>query len=345
MIMEPNLIESNNEQHVQQEEKMNLNIEEEDEFAHIVPKSEVEFHLKVNKSHYMQNEKVIGFIKLFLLSTHKVSDIIIRLVQDEWFKAEYVEHKAKKVIFETKVSLDEFFTKKASTLNKGEYMFPFNFDIPTISIPHFEYTDQAIEATISSNIVVAFEHDKTFYGICPIKIKSGNKEEKKESVAEAQTAVKKWGIVSAGTTEIKLTSNSPFYKTGDIAEICFGIDNSNGKTTIEKVKLSFFRKITFYKENTDKEIYLIREQKLNKAVTEIKCEAGNSIEGLNYVPIEDSKMFYKPGVTPPKNPTLQPTLDTSLIKCEYYIRATTKAKEFVLSGSKPRCYLPIEIKN
>ena len=160
--MEPNLIESNNKQQVQKEEKMNLNIEEEDEFAHIVPKSEVEFHLKVNKSHYMQNEKVIGFIKLFLLSTHKVSDIIIRLVQDEWFKAEYVEHKAKKVIFETKVSLEEFFTKKTSTLNKGEYMFPFNFDIPSISIPHFEYTDQAIEATISSNIVVAFEHDKTF---------------------------------------------------------------------------------------------------------------------------------------------------------------------------------------
>lgn len=343
--MESSPLQSNDEPQEKKEEKMNLNIEDEDEFAHIVPKSEVEFHLKVNKSHYMQNEKVIGFIKLFLLSTHKVSDIIIRLVQDEWFKAEYIDHKAKKVIFETKISIKEFFTELTTTLDKGEYMFPFNFDIPSASIPHFEYSDQAIEAAISSNIVVAFEHDKTFYGVCPIKIKSGNKEEKKESVAETQTAVKKWGIVSAGTTEIKLTSNSPFYKTGDIAEVCFGIDNSNGKTTIEKVKLSFFRKITFYKENTNKEIYLIREQKLNKAVTEIKCEAGNSIEGLNYVPIEDSKMFYKPGVIPPKNTTLQPTLDTSLIKCEYYIRATTKSKEFVLSGSKPRCLLPIEIKN
>ena len=323
---------------------INLNLDDEDEFAHIVPKEKVEFHLKINKSHYLQNEKVIGFIKLFLQEKSEVSDIIIRLIEEEKYKAEYTNHKEKKVLFETKIDINEFFQKETKTLDKGEYMFPFNFDIPKEATPHFEYIDQAVEAIVSSFIAVTFKHDKTHFGTIALKVKTGDKQEKKESKAEAETSVKKWGIVSAGTTQIKLTSNSPWYKTGDIAEICFGIDNTQGTTTISKVKLSFIRKITFYKENS-KEVYLIREQKLNKAVTEVTCEGGNNIEGLNYVPIEDSKLYYKAGMVPPKNTTLQPTLETKLFKCEYYIRATTKAKEFVLSGSKPKCFLPIEIMN
>ena len=103
-----NLIDDNDEKLVMEDEEEkveeqnkgeNKKNEDADDFPDIVPKEEVEFHIKVNKSHYLQKEKVIGFIKLYLLNEQELPPLLAfeKIEETSYRSASRTEHRASRI--------------------------------------------------------------------------------------------------------------------------------------------------------------------------------------------------------------------------------------------------------
>lgn len=357
------------------------NIKYEDyEFPNYDPKSEIQMFIKLNKSHYLQKEKCIGFVKIYLLNQHRIGDISIKLWQEEKFKVADDEYVNKTMINETIISIKEFSGREDyMTLDKGEFMFPFNFDIPENAVPFFQYNDSALSALIKTEITGTLINEPQITCSHGLKIKTlppdqkepenkgedkkdenninneENKEEsqlKKEAKTDSQaqnlttttrTELTKWAFLKAGSVQLTLTLTNGVFRTGDIAEAKFKVDNSQGSNAIVKVKVSLYKKLTF--KDNDGNVVLIRDQKITGAVNDIDCPPSKTYEGECYLAMEDSMMFYKEEKNKPKNYTLQPNLESKLVKCEYYVKMTAKTDALVQSGVKPRCYLPLRILN
>ena len=217
--------------------------------------SHIEFAINLNKSEYYQNDQIIGFVKLLLREERTITDIKLKFKQREYQKQSHEHFVKEKTINKQIIEVKKYIVEHSNENNPyslgvkltgGVYIFPFSLTIPNTCINTFEYSDDEIKTYVRSYIKFSFSDSSPYYCDYPIIIKTEMPKNDVPSSALSKTNIYKWGMFNSGIVKMRILSNKMIYKIGNIAHVKISIDNTESDIMIISVKLSLYRKFSFF---------------------------------------------------------------------------------------------------
>ena len=236
-------------------------------------------------------------------------------------------------------------------LNKEEYSFPFEEKLPDYLLPSFEFPQNKFRAFLRYTLTakVMLSTDKSISSTVFLNInaipKKGNDLKTRSSINK-----NKWGLINKGLTELKVKYFTQNYKISDKIPVEVEIDNSKSKMKVIECKLKVFRKISFRDKN-DFSVKYFQNDNVIRNVSKINVNKKEK-KKLNFdidLKTIDYKDFNYNGFTNPYKSNnieykdLIPSLDGSIIACEYSIETILKFEHRVKKEERPKINFPIYI--
>ena len=318
--------------------------------------SPIEFAINLNKSEYYQNDQIIGFVKLLLREERTITDIKLKFKQREYWNHPHEHFVKEKTINKQIIEVKKYIVEHSNENNPyslgvkltgGVYIFPFSLTIPNTCINTFEYSDDEIKTYVRSYIKFSFSDSSPYYCDYPIIIKTEMPKNDVPSSALSKTNIYKWGMFNSGIVKMRILSNKMIYKIGNIAHVKISIDNTESDIMIISVKLSLYRKFSFFSAQG---LTLEKKIKINSKIIEVSCKAREKAEIEGKIEVDDCGFLEETMnvINDRKDSVINvsfllPSTTTKVVQCEYYIKATAYAEEVVFKKSRPRCLLPIQV--
>ncbi len=159
--------------------------------------------------------------------------------------------------------------------------------------------------------------------------------------------VRMYGMFSKGNCQIFVQYQTNNWKIGTQVPIAVEINNKDCKLSVTCLRIILTRKVDFYdKAGTCK---FSNQKKLFQADYPINVQSG-AVGNYNYsIPLTDSQLNeynYYEVFNPYKNVNLNimmPSVNSTLIKCDYFIKVTGYFSSMVSYSYRPRVVLPLSL--
>ena len=322
-------------------------------------KSKVNILIHFEKSYFFVGSLIKGNIEINSGSSGFIKDIIIEiLLFEEWNYKEGEKYKIENN--KKKVSTYQIDLNKLNILKKvdednfslpiGITFIPFEFSFSEQNIPCFEFPlpnkrafiRYSFCAMISSQNITGSSNIPIFFLSRPII-----KNNKILSLQVKQT-IKKWKLIGEGNTILKVSIPEDNYKYDSICILNIEIDNTKGKITIKEYKVTLIRTIKYKNLNNEEKhkntTKIVRERvkievkpgRKEDFKYNLKFKEKNVLKKYNYksnanpynIKIEDINFF-------------MPTVEGSIITCDYTIKVCLYFEAFVDKNHRPRVKMPI----
>ena len=308
--------------------------------------------IKLEKDKFYPGELVIGVIECLIPELITINDIKINLINYEGFSQTVKRGKNKHTIKRnnTKIILQNFLNIKEHlklnsiliTLNEGNYVFPFNFILPNIIPPSFNYYFRNGKGYNYYKIIIELDlpyGTKTNINILQekkIDILSYSKKIEKPLFYSQETLVYKWGIINQGKIILSAFYPKNYYIYDENIPITITIDNTSCGMEVALITIQIIRKITFVR-NSWNDLYHYNTIFYKELSPNIK--SGETILLNENLIIKKSDMENNV-ITGETNENL-PCVSIEFIKCEYYIEISLAYDSITFPGSKPKLIIPI----
>ena len=235
-------------------------------------------------------------------------------------------------------------------LSAGYFNFPFKFQLPNYLQPCFEYPlpekRSYLRYSLESKFISPYVQGSTSTYII---IKSRPSVLNSPLSFSSVMNVHKWGLIDQGTTQLKVSYLTNNFRINDNANLKVEINNTRGKLKVSNCEINVVRKVGYRKKQADNNQYLMENIIVNKNY-DVNVEPMNQ-KTYNYT-IElidkDKNIFNYLNVQNPY-PNLidisyaMPTVDGTIIKCDYSINVILHFDSFVTNGYLPKVTLPISL--
>jgi len=235
-------------------------------------------------------------------------------------------------------------------LSSGMFNFPFRFKLPNYLQPCFEfplpnrrgYLRYSLEAKFISPYV---QGCSSIYLIIKARPKVLNSPLSYSSAMN----IHKWGLFDQGTTLLKVSYLTNNFRVNDSVKLKVEINNMRGKLKVTSCEVDVIRKVGFKKKNTDKDQYEM-ETNIYYKLFQVDVAPMNQRTYDFTIELQDKEknnFNYVNVANPYPNIVdisyVMPTVDGSIIKCDYRITVTLYFNSYVTSGYLPKVTLPISI--
>ena len=294
--------------------------------------------------------------KLFMSPDNEVliEDVEFSLnMMENWFCPYESKKNAynNKTLLNFNLNLKQFFPDNKGQfvkLSKIKYNFPFKFTIPNNLNPSFEYPTDKYRVFIRY-ILMAKIQSNDYPGNTSIYILiQGNPINNNPLNEVLSIPMKKWGLFDKGNSKLKVSSPTNNFKFNDIIPININVDNSNSKKKLNKFKIYLIRNLVLKDEISYSDKYINNEKVLRR---EFKSEVKkNEIKDFEFkLPLKElfSKYYtysdYKQPYTNDNRSSIDliPSIYSTIIKCEYFIKVIAYYDEISSKNERPRIILPV----
>ena len=315
-----------------------------------------------DKPYFYVGEFVRGTIEINTNALISISGILIEIILTEHWKLNDSSNDYDKTLTDAKTivtyNLDLKCLAKYKTNNNkyllpyGVTLVPFNFRFSEENNPSFEYPLPGKRDFLRYNFRVNVKSPNisgnSSYYLCLISRPIIQSE--KLLTKSINQHIKKWKIFDKGDTILKISIPENNFKYDSKCDVTIEIDNTNGKVATKEYKIMLIRKTIFKNkmgeikgnditnivservraivEPKKKEIFeynlILKEKEINKKY--------NYLMETNPYDIEMNKInFY------------MPTINGSIISCNYEIKVSVYFNFFVAYDDRPRIIMPIYI--
>ena len=311
-----------------------------------------------NKKYYFKSEIIEGNIILDCLSNITLREITISLyLKEGWIIQETsttkYEEKNNQLLSKFDLGINKYLNDNNEIKNilPGRYVFPFKIELPNYLQPSFEYPmpnrTAFLRYFLESEIISNDMKIKQKYYLL---IKGSSILLKTPKVFSSITNVHKWGMFDGGSTILKVSYKKNNYKIDEIVPLNIEIDNNRGKLKVKECKIRIIRTIEFKRldKNSLEKYPLEKTIYSNVFWSEVLPNSKRSFLFQTELKDKDLIDFNYLGENNPY-PNIKdinillPSIEGSIIKCEYRIQVSLYFDSFVTSGYRPRVFLPILI--
>ena len=319
-------------------------------------------NLFFDKPYFFVGEFVKGTIEINTNTSISISGILIEIILTEHWKLKDSSNDDNKTMTNTKTivtyNLDLKCLAKYKTkdnkflLPYGITLVPFNFRFSEENNPSFEYPLPGKRAFLRYSFRVNVKSPNisgnSSYYLCLISRPIIQSE--KLLTKSINQHIKKWKIFDKGDTILKISIPENNYKYDSRCDVTIEIDNTNGKVATKEFKIMLIRKIRFknkmgeIKGNDDTNIVSERV----RAIVEPKKK-----ETFEYnLVLKEKEIYKKYNYLMETNPYdiemnkinfYMPTINGSIISCNYEIKVSVYFNCFVAYNDRPRIIIPIYI--
>ena len=318
------------------------------------------FYIDQDKIQFFPGETMKGYVYFIPKKNGYIEDIRMsfKLIENWIFPCELNKTETNtQTISEFGLNIKRLFPEqlnKSIYLLANTYKFPYKFKVPSFLSPSFEYPTQKIRAYLRYSLEAKIKSSEfsgnTSIYIIVKAIKKNNLDSDNNLNVEKSLNIKKWGLIGSGSTILKASYTSKYYKISDIIPLNINIDNSQSKLKVTKCKIDFIRKMTFRDKVNLRNIKIYDDKLIKKKLDwEVKKHEIKNFEYKLYLrELLFSNLTYDGYVQPYKKVNipildLMPSIDSGIIKCEYLIKITAYYENFVKKAERPRIFLPINI--
>ena len=309
--------------------------------------------IELNKEYYLYGETIEGNIIFNNTKNIKPNYFSINFYKKEsWFVQEttevYYGEKENQLICKFIIDIKQYLNNN-EILISGKYVFPFKIKIPDDIEPSFEYPYPNRYSYLrysliceSNPYIPELKHQKF------ILIKSLSNNILNQKNFNSIINVHKWGFLDGGTTSLNVSYEKSNYKINDLIPLKVYIDNSRGKLKVKECKIRLIRTIEFSKLNEIGKFPM--EKTINSKIFPAQVFPSDKKYFLFQIQVSDADLYdfkYIKEEKPYPNINdlniLLPTMNSTIIKCDYRIQVSLYFDNFVTSGYRPRVKLPIII--
>lgn len=318
--------------------------------------------INLDKPFSFTGENVTGHIWIKLNKGIETYGLELNLFLEEFWLShtgkEIHTDKNEQAIINSAVNIQNALIPKKSkfVLQPGEYRFNFNFILPDYLNPSFEYTPEKFKSHLRYILVsqlLSFKGDKypmsnlTYLVVCskPLVLNS-------PLHFSNCSNVHSWFIFEAGTTVFNISYPKNNFTFGEQIPLHATIDNARGKLLVIRLKICLIRKIEYSSvKRSDK---FNTEEILMENIIPLQVQPGTKYSVSTNLVLSDSEAImnsYNNIDNPLRHLMVDkrqmirmiPSLSSTMIKCEYYIKASLKFESFVEAKSRPRIFMPLSI--
>ena len=233
------------------------------------------------------------------------------------------------------------------------HLFPFELKLPNFLFPSFEYPKHDYKAFLRYTLLAQVKSPNyQLMTSIPIFILSSSKKENQSFSEEKTFNVKKWGMFGKGSTKIKASLPMKYFKFSDNVPVNIEIDNTLGKMKVKLVKINLVRKMILKDNSNDFKVKYSHNDKVMKKVfkVEVRSAAKESFDlklPLSQIPHNEFSFFDNVNLYNWTRSYSEfiPSIESSLLNCQYMIKVTVYFDSFLKKGDRPRIFLPIYIVN
>ena len=236
----------------------------------------IEFSVRLNKSTFSKNEKVIGFLKIVSTTNYSISDINLKFYQIfqfiGWKKTDSYENN---LVFQ-QIQIKDYvtFNNNSTEIQAGLVLIPFNFEIPSNSQPTIIYSNKNYKCYIMSFLSIEYLdkiENKAYSFKHEINIVNNDKNIPINLISNEQNvSFQNDNKILNNDFCLELISDSNKYSYGDIIKLNIKIINKKKDYKLSKIKLSLYLKIKWNKFEDKNENTEIEKKKIN--TKNINCE-------------------------------------------------------------------------
>ncbi len=313
----------------------------------------MEIKINTEKKDYSPGEILSGKIIIIPNSPIIINKISIELVLTEiWKQDNNNSDNNTQQISKFDIDIHKVLDKPKNSiikLEKKNYEFLFKLLLPDYLLPSFEYPGEEYKAYLrySLNVKITTQ-DSNFSESLLININAIPKKDENNLNMESSIDVKTWGFLSQGKAIFRASYPTKNYTFSDVIPIEVEIDNTSSCLAVTECKLRFLRKIIFKNIENFSEVY----NKVEELLIDIHTIMVKSNEkkkyyyNLNLQNINFNKYtFENPYKNDKQLSDLMPSLDGSIIICQYSVLVRLNYESYVTDYYRPRFDMPIYIIN
>ena len=310
-------------------------------------------NIELNKEFYLYGETIEGNIIFDNTKNIKLNDYSINFYKKEsWFVQETAEvkygEKNNQLLYKFNIDIKQYLNNN-EILVPGKYVFPFKIKLPEDLEPSFEYPYPNRYSYLRYSLICEsnpnipeLKHQKF------ILIKSLSNNILLQKSFNSIINVHKWGFLDGGTTSLNVSYEKSNYRINDLIPLNVYIDNSRGKLKVKECKIRLIRTIEFCKLNGPEKFPM--EKTINSKIFPAGVLPFDKKYFLFQIQVSDEDLYdfkYIKEEKPYPNINdlniLLPTINSTIIKCDYRVQVSLYFDNFVTSGYRPRVKLPIII--
>jgi hypothetical protein len=318
--------------------------------------------IDIGNKPYYPGETIIGNVWVECLKEIEVYGLELKVqMQEGWFfsagKNSY-EEKNIQNLMEMSVNINDSlkFEKEKYYLKPGKYNFPFTLTVPDFINPSFEYIGYAsnihLRYVIYSCLLATKGEKYSLSNINYIIVNAPPKSLDSGLNFSSCVNVHSWLFFEKGTTMLKVAYPNNNYSFGKPIELKIVVDNSRGKLNVNQIKICLYQKISLKNIYRD---YTTYENKLIEKIIPLEIPAGKTEVTTQHIPIEYKSLILRYYTSDTSSPYMhlfkdhldifkfQPSIESSLFRCEYHIKVSLAFDSIVSYSYRPRVILPLSI--
>lgn len=311
--------------------------------------------IQLNKSEFFQDDYIRGKIILHPMQPILLHDISIKLLASESWIYTITESNVNtqinnSTVVETTVGVGKKLniTTHLINLQPATFEFPFSIKIPPTALPVFEFPLPNRRGFIRYNLVAEIVSNyASGKAEVPVVVLSRPKELSNPIRYDSIADVRMYGMFSKGHCQIFVQYPSNNWKVGTEVPIAVEVNNKECKLTVNCLRIVLTRKVDFYDKTGA--CKFTNQKKLFQSDFPINVTSGQ-VGNYNYsIPLTDNQINeynYYEVFNPYKNVNLNimmPSVNGTLIKCDYFIKVTAYFSSMVSYSYRPRVILPLSI--
>ena len=293
---------------------------------------------------FINNPQTFSFTKIFI----KLQDV------EAWRWKDKEESKAinRKFIAEKELDLQnniDYNSSGETVLQPGNYEYNFHLEIPEMIEPSIEFHNKNSNFVKRYSLLIIVQSQTTHAQVeqtLQIKRKYFLPKET-DLIQSSSRSIKIMSLMKKGTSSLSIKLKDAVIKINDEISFEITINNSECKLKTHGVKIDLIRSIYFMGKDGKFKQYLEKKLKTENLSLVLKQETKSINYKLKFTDpeietsLEKLKRFY-PNVNNVDDVNdLMPTIDSTLLKCGYYIKVTLYFEGFVKYNDRPRIIIPI----
>jgi hypothetical protein len=310
-------------------------------------------YFTTNNREYFVGDIINGTVYLKLAQKITFTDITLELMLSQfWQQQNGVSDFKNDIICSQKIhtNVTAKNNDEAHILEQGEYKYDFQFEIPKLIQPSFEYPDAYTPCyhryTLIAKIESQVNPSSAQRVLC---LKTYPQQFKNEELFTTSnvTDIKSYGIFTSGNCTLSASYDNPYVKYSSSVPMKFDINNSECTLNTYALRVKLIRKVSGGNDKT--KATFVKEDIIYEV--DIPVTIGQEVKRMNHSALLRDEKLNQFNFTElsKKYPTvkewlmLMPTCNGSLVKCEYSVRGTLYFQQFVRYAHRPRTTLPFYV--
>ena len=305
-----------------------------------------------NDREYFVGDVINGVVYLKLAQKITFTDIVVELMLSQfWQNQNGVSDFKNDIIYSQKIYTGVTAKNdEACILEQGEYKYDFQFEIPELIQPSFEYPDACTPCYHRYTLIAKIEsqiNPSSAQRVLCIKTKPQQFKNEELFTTSNVTNIKSYGIFTSGNCTLSASYDNPYVKYSSSVPMKFDINNSECTLNTYALRVKLIRKVSCGNNKT--KATFVKEDIVYEV--DIPVTIGQEVKRMNHSALLRDEKLNQFNFTElsKKYPTvkewlmLMPTCNGSLVKCEYSVRGTVYFEQFVRYAQRPRATLPFYV--